>query len=395
MSIIAVLILFWASMGTSSWAGTDPSLTDQLGIIRTRVSNLEQGIIDASRSQNGAKSQIQKIQKLLALQKIERKLGERRKAELEKTVIELESRQITLKNKMGHQKKSIRKFLIALKASGEMSDKGGGAESLDSAELLSKQEKLEAPHRKVLANLVDHSLKEIEMMKADLQDAGQLEVRIQEEKQQLAYLFQDLREQEGVLALNRQLQLDLIKRKRHEKVFQLENYRKLKTAEAQVEKLIGAFNARKELQRVEETERVVSKAMMQGDFFKLKGRLPLPVTGGKVISRFGRAFDPSSGLNIFKKGIDIRVPGRQSVHAVSAGKIAFSGTMPNYGNVVIIDHGEHFYSLCAHLGEIRKKTNESVAGREEIARTDDSGTPLYFEIRARNVAVNPLQWVFN
>lgn len=382
-------------MGTSSWAGTDPSLTDQLGIIRTRVSNLEQGIIDASRSQNGAKSQIQKIQKLLALQKIERKLGERRKAELEKTVIELESRQITLKNKMGHQKKSIRKFLIALKASGEMSDKGGGAESLDSAELLSKQEKLEAPHRKVLANLVDHSLKEIEMMKADLQDAGQLEVRIQEEKQQLAYLFQDLREQEGVLALNRQLQLDLIKRKRHEKVFQLENYRKLKTAEAQVEKLIGAFNARKELQRVEETERVVSKAMMQGDFFKLKGRLPLPVTGGKVISRFGRAFDPSSGLNIFKKGIDIRVPGRQSVHAVSAGKIAFSGTMPNYGNVVIIDHGEHFYSLCAHLGEIRKKTNESVAGREEIARTDDSGTPLYFEIRARNVAVNPLQWVFN
>jgi septal ring factor EnvC (AmiA/AmiB activator) len=314
---------------------------------------------------------------------MERQLGEKRKAELEKTVVELESRQGVLKRKMDLQKKSIRRFLMALKASGEISDRE-----------VSPQEKLEAPRRKVLANLVDHSLKEVEAMKADLQDAAQLEMRIQEEKQQLAYLFQDLREQEGVLELNRQLQLDLIKRKRQERVFQLENYRKLKTAEAQVERLITDFNARMELKKVEEAERIVSRSMRRGDFFKMKGRLPSPVFGGKVISRFGRVFDPRSGLNIFKKGIDIRVPGRQPVRAISAGKIAFSGTMPNYGNVVIVDHGEHFYSLCAHLGEIRKKTHESVAAQEQIGLTDDSA-PLYFEIRARNVAVNPLQWLFN
>ena len=62
---------------------------------------------------------------------------------------------------------------------------------------------------------------------------------------------------------------------------------------------------------------------------------------------------------------------------------------------MILDHGDHFYSLCAHLGSILKKTNEWVASHDKVGATDLAGTPLYFEIRARNVAVNPLQWVSN
>jgi septal ring factor EnvC (AmiA/AmiB activator) len=114
-----------------------------------------------------------------------------------------------------------------------------------------------------------------------------------------------------------------------------------------------------------------------------------------VVSNFGRTFDPKSGLYIFKKGVDIEIGDHQEVRAISSGKVAYAGELPNYGQVVILDHGEHFYSLCAHLGVISKKTSESVSAGEKIGLTGDSRTPLYFEIRARNVAVNPLQWVFN
>ncbi|MEO5968890.1 MAG: peptidoglycan DD-metalloendopeptidase family protein, partial [Bdellovibrionia bacterium] len=256
-------------------------------------------------------------------------------------------------------------------------------------------EKLEAPRRKVLANLADHGLKEIEALRADYVDAARLESRIQEEKQQLAYLFHDLKEQESVLELNRHLRIDFLKKKQQERVAQLENYRRLKNAEAQVENLIGQFNARRELERNEETERIASREMMQGIFSRLKGKLPYPVNGGKVVANFGRAFDAQSGLYIFKKGVDIEVGKSEPVRAIAAGKIAYAGELPHYGQVVIVDHGDHFYSLCAHLGKISKKATESVGAGDLLGLTGDLNAPLYFEIRARNVAVNPLQWVFN
>ena len=120
----------------------------------------------------------------------------------------------------------------------------------------------------------------------------------------------------------------------------------------------------------------------------------MPV-GGKVISAFGRVFDPKSRLYIFKKGIDISAAKNAQVRTVSAGKIAYSGELRDYGRVTIVDHGDHYYSLYAHLGEMTRKAGDPVEAGELIGITDESGTPMYFEIRARNVAVNPLQWVSN
>ncbi len=366
------------------------SLADELTKIRKQVNELEEGLLVGESSRIQAKAQIRKIQKLLQLQRKERDLGKKRVSELENTVVALESRQIALREKMETQKKVLRKYLMAI----ESSQRGQLTAPLLSLNL-PDQEKIEAPRRKVLSIMADRGLKEIEILRADLTDANELEKRIQEEKQQLAYLFQDLKEQESVLELNRQLQLDFLKKKQNERITQLENYRKLKSAEEQIDNWIGGFNARIELERTAETEKIVSKAMTQSQFFHLKGKLPFPVIGGKVLSSFGRSFDPKSGLYVFKKGIDLEVKDRKPVKAISAGKIAYAGEMPHYGQVVIIDHGDHFYSLCAHLGKVSKKTNDSVRDGDIIGLTSDSGTPLYFEIRARNVAVNPLQWVFN
>jgi septal ring factor EnvC (AmiA/AmiB activator) len=138
--------------------------------------------------------------------------------------------------------------------------------------------------------------------------------------------------------------------------------------------------------------------MLQGEFAKFKGKLPFPIANSKVLSPFGRVYDPRSKLYVFKKGIDLvsSVQGKsEAVRAIHSGKIAYSGKLPDYGNVTIVDHGDHFYSLCAHLGSLQKKAGEIVAAGDVIGSTDDSGTPIYFEIRARNVAVNPLQWVSN
>src|SRR5207248_3345802 len=151
---------------------------------------------------------VKKIQKLLKLQKQEKALGQQRLGELEKTITELESRRTFLNQKLEAQQRTIRKSLTAIEAS-HRADTMAQFHSFQ----LPDQEKLEAPRRKVLANLVDRGLKEIEVLRADLADAAQLESRIQDEKQQLAYLFQDLKEQESVLEFNQRLQVELLKKK--------------------------------------------------------------------------------------------------------------------------------------------------------------------------------------
>jgi septal ring factor EnvC (AmiA/AmiB activator) len=363
------------------------TLADRLTGIRSRVVELESNILDSLKSQRAAQANMRKIQRLIQLQRQERELGKKRLGELEARVLELETRRGTLAEKIKGQQASIRRSLQAL-------ERSAAGDPAAPAPGLVESEKLEAPRRRALANLSDRGLKEVEALKVDLSDAEQLENRIQDEKQQLAYLFQDLEEQEGVLELNRQLQIDLIRKKHDERVAQLESYRRLKSSELQIQQLIGQFNSRLELERQNEAERQAT-VQAQSAFARLKGRLGLPVAEGKVISAFGRVFDPKSRLYIFKKGIDIATAKNAEVRAISGGKIAYSGELPEYGRVAIVDHGEHYYSICAHLGELKKKAGDPVAAGDLIGSADGSGTPVYFEIRARNVAVNPLQWVSN
>jgi murein hydrolase activator len=365
--------------------GTGPSLADRLNVIRGQVIGLEQGLLESLKGSKEAKANIKKIQALMKLQREEQELSKRRISELESTIGELESRRGILRERILIQQVGTRRYLTELARS--LNETPNVLE-------LDKKEKMDGPRRRVLANLVEMGLKEVEALKVDLVDADQLESRIIEEKQQLAYLAQELRENEGILEINRQLQADLLRKNHAERVAQLENYRELKTSEAQVEQMIKNFNARVELQEAVHTERLVSKAMYEGAFGQLKGKLPLPVSG-RIVTQFGRYFDTRSNLYIFKKGIDIETGKNQPVKAVSAGRVAYSGVLPNFGQIAIVDHGNHFYSLCGHLGELGKKTGDAVAAGETIGVTDDLGTPVYFEIRARNIAVNPLQWVSN
>ncbi len=374
---------------------TETPLAERLGHIREQTSGLEQNLVEGLRSQKTARANIKKIKTLLKLQEQEKDLGNRRLEELERTIAELEVRRGQLREKVLIQQRSVRNSLREIhRSSGEV----------PRTPQLHLRERIEAPRRRVLAAMVDRSVKEIEAYRVDLADADQLGVRIQDEKQQLTYLFQDLKEREGILELNQRLQGDLVSKRSGERVKQLETYHHLKSAEVQVERMIHDFNARMELQDAIDTERKLTRTqlaqqaenqkMMQSAFAQMKGRLSLPASG-RIISQFGQVLDPRTQLHIFKKGVDIQAGSKQPVRAVGAGKIAFSGEMPGFGRIAIVDHGDHFYTLCGNLGSLTKKAGEAIRAGETLGVTDESGTPVYFEIRARNIAVNPLQWVSN
>jgi septal ring factor EnvC (AmiA/AmiB activator) len=374
------------TVSSSPSAQAKRRLSDQLDTIRGEVIDLQKDLLVGFRTRQQARSQIEKIKTLMGLQKRERQLGLERMKELEKTVVELEARRSLLLEKTNQRKSMVRNRVKSLLSEPEF---------IRSPLVLDEAGERDVVGRHLLSSLARTSIREIEELKVDLADAENLEKRIQDEKQQLAYLFQDLEEQKSLLELNQQIQVDLLRKEHQARVAQLENYRKLKGSEAQLETMIRDFNSRRELEDMVERDRATARAaraIEDGIFARLKGRLGLPIDG-RILSKFGRFLDPQSQLHVFKKGIDIEARPQSPVRSVAAGKIAFSGELPNYGKVLIIDHGDHYYTLCGNLGSVSRKTGDGVGSGDILGSSSVEGAPVYFEIRSRNIAVNPLQWM--
>jgi murein hydrolase activator len=65
--------------------------------------------------------------------------------------------------------------------------------------------------------------------------------------------------------------------------------------------------------------------------------------------------------------------------------------------MLIIDHGDHYYTVYAHLEEVFKIKGDRVEKDEVIATVGDSGSlmgpGLHFEVRHHGKPMDPLQWI--
>lgn len=131
-------------------------------------------------------------------------------------------------------------------------------------------------------------------------------------------------------------------------------------------------------------------------FVTLKGLLKMPVRG-KIISFFGSYTDPKYNVKNFRSGIDIQTDRGEPVRAVYGGKVLYADWFKGYGNMIIIDHGDHYYTVYANMEEIFKTTGSVVEAGEVIATAGDSGSfigpKLYFEIRHHGEPLDPLKWI--
>ncbi len=131
-------------------------------------------------------------------------------------------------------------------------------------------------------------------------------------------------------------------------------------------------------------------------FADLPGLLDMPVKG-RIISTFGEEKNSDYKAFTFQSGIDIRVERGEPVKSVFKGKVVYSHWLKRYGNVMIIDHGNSYYTLYAHLEERFKYKGALVDTSEVIATAGDTdslkGTCLHFEIRHHGTPVDPLKWL--
>jgi septal ring factor EnvC (AmiA/AmiB activator) len=131
-------------------------------------------------------------------------------------------------------------------------------------------------------------------------------------------------------------------------------------------------------------------------FDAYKGLLSWPVKG-KIITFFGPHRDKKYAVTNFQSGINIRAERGEPIRCVADGYTIFSNWFKGFGNMMIIDHGDHYYTVYAHLEEVFKVKGDRVEKNEVIATVGDSGSlmgpALHFEVRYHGKPVDPMEWI--
>jgi septal ring factor EnvC (AmiA/AmiB activator) len=94
-------------------------------------------------------------------------------------------------------------------------------------------------------------------------------------------------------------------------------------------------------------------------------------------------------------GLEIRAAVGSVVRAVFGGRVAFADRYGPYGRIVILDHGDHYYTVSGDLDEIDVKIGQDIGAGERVGTVGDDGqgAMLYFEVRHGSQTVQPGAWL--
>jgi septal ring factor EnvC (AmiA/AmiB activator) len=131
-------------------------------------------------------------------------------------------------------------------------------------------------------------------------------------------------------------------------------------------------------------------------FQAYKGLLKMPVKG-KIVSLFGKFKNTRYDVLNFRSGIEIQTERGEPIQAVYRGKILYADWFKGFGNMIIIDHGNSYYTVYAHIEEVFKTAGDVVESGEVMATVGDTGSmtgpKLYFEVRHHGKPLDPMQWL--
>lgn len=159
---------------------------------------------------------------------------------------------------------------------------------------------------------------------------------------------------------------------------------KLKEHQKKLEDTIRSLIDRKK--KILATEAGVKSGMLDPSQF-----YPWPIKGGLEHIRSNAKSDE------LIPHIDFVVPENTPVYAIARGTVIFASYFnKSYGNLVIIDHGQSYVTLYAHLSSISIKVDETVTKGMQLALSGYheliSAPGLRFEARKDGVAIDPLIW---
>jgi len=121
------------------------------------------------------------------------------------------------------------------------------------------------------------------------------------------------------------------------------------------------------------------------------GNLIRPVSGAIVYSDYGYR---KSG---FHTGVDFATSAGTAIRAADGGTVTFSGWKGDFGNLVIISHGNGLSTYYAHNSKNQVRVGQKVSRGQRIASVGSTGRSTgphcHFEVRVGGKSVNPWRYI--
>jgi murein DD-endopeptidase MepM/ murein hydrolase activator NlpD len=123
-------------------------------------------------------------------------------------------------------------------------------------------------------------------------------------------------------------------------------------------------------------------------FATLQGRLAVPISGEM------RVVDARRGEND-GAGLELQTRAGTAVRAAAAGRVAFADRYGSYGRLVILDHGDSYYTSYGGLGDMDVRVGDDLSAFARIGTVGgEANTPaLYFEVRKGARTLSPRTWL--
>ncbi len=132
--------------------------------------------------------------------------------------------------------------------------------------------------------------------------------------------------------------------------------------------------------------------------FFLDANFRLPLEHTTITSSFGMRKNPISGNFKFHEGVDLACPENTRIYACKGGIV--KEILNNdyiYGNCIKLEHAGGITSVYAHLSSVNVEEGQIVKSGQIIGKSGSTGAVtgphLHFEIRDRNRAINPKDYV--
>lgn len=397
MSLKFIIFLFLITcLASSAWS---VDAKKQLQGIKKEIREKKRLITKTSQVESAVSSELAKID--LSLKSKERSLSDlnRDLNSVEKGIEKTRSEIASVVKEVESRKKLIQNRLVSVYKAGEV----GNIRFLFSSETLPQM------------------LENLRYMKALLENDRQLVVayneRIGKLKELKTSMEQDVRRKENLkqsIVLKKQeieeekkTKASFLLKVREDKKSYIASLKELNANSKRLQSIVEKLEAASRKRYTAKTRKHYVKPDSKGGtsfvppptstgFGAQKGRLSLP-TQGRIVGFFGRHKHPEFNSYTFSNGISIAAPIGADVRSIYSGTIVFSGYFKGYGNMVIVDHGDGFFSLYAHNSKVYKRVGSNVTQNEVLASVGDVDSPqgpsLYFEIRYQGKPIDPAPWV--
>lgn len=123
------------------------------------------------------------------------------------------------------------------------------------------------------------------------------------------------------------------------------------------------------------------------------GQFQFPLEGSPVITDVYGYSRKTGSVSLSHLGTDFRAAEGTLVYAINSGKVAYTGTLRNFGETVIIDHGLGLMTLYMHLSKINVEPDDRIEKGGLIAKSGSTGYSLgphlHLSVRINGLSIDP------